>query len=115
MLHDVKDYVNHLDGSALNIATKKAADDLLIDLRWTLKDVCGFIRCLECHHYRGSEWCFSSDRAKIAYPADIYIMGYNRIKQQEWQQIDPWNYFKFSFSSASNTIEIFSLHPENPK
>lgn len=113
-LADVKAYVSHLDGNAFRF-TNKADQDLMVKLRWNLSDLCGFIHCLEKHHYRGSEWCYGSEKGKIAFPADVYIMGYNRFKRQEWPQIDPWNYFKFSFSSKSNTIQVFSIHPEDPK
>lgn len=113
-LADVQAYIKHIDGNAFRFADQ-AASDLAVELRWKLEDLCGFIQCLGARHYRGSEWCYGSGRAKIAFPADVYIMGYNRIKRQEWQELDPWNYFKFSFSSASSTIQVFSIHPEKPK
>ncbi len=90
----VQSYVRMAGVDALNLATTKAGSDLLIKLRWRLTDVCGFIGCLKKIHYRYSEWVCGSDKAKIVYPADVYIMGYNRIKVQEWPQLDPWNYFK---------------------
>jgi hypothetical protein len=114
-LTDVKAHIAAMQGNGLNVATQTATDSILFELRWQLDDICGFISCLEKHHYRYSEWCYGSAGARIAFPADVYIMGYNRIKRKEWPELDPWNYFKFSFSLATNTVEIFSLHPEKER
>ena len=114
-LADVKAHVAEAHINGLNLATQKASDDLNFELSWRLSDVCKFISCLDKCFYRYSEWVYGSDRAKVAYPADVYIMGYNRMKEKEWPQANPWNYFKFSFSSHNNTIEIFSIHLENVK
>jgi len=109
----LKAYIGTNGVDVFSLATQKASDDLLTALRWRLNDLAGFFSCLEKRHYRGSQWVYGSEKAKIAYPADVYIMGYNRIKVQEWEKVDPWNYLKFSFSLEKKTIEIFSIHPEN--
>jgi hypothetical protein len=112
-LADVKAYIKGNGIDVFNLATQKASNDLLSELRWRLTDLAGFFSCLEKHHYRRSQWVYGSGKAKIAFPADVYMMGYNRIKVQEWDKVDPWNYLKFSFSLENKTIEIFSIHPEN--
>jgi hypothetical protein len=114
-LADVKAHVQGVGQDCFVLATRKAEENLLVTLRWLPKDLCGFFTCLDRHHYRGSEWVYGSEKAKIAYPADVYLMGYNRVRVQETPKVDPWNYLKFSFSLATNTIEIFSIHPEEGK
>lgn len=111
-LGDVKAHVATLRNDGLAVATSKAAHDMNFTLRWQLSDVCNFISLLERRHYAGSQWCVGSGGAKRPYPADVYIMGYNRFSKQEIQQLDPRTYFKFSFIAAMNKIAIFSLHPE---
>jgi hypothetical protein len=113
-LPEVQSYVKHLDGNAFRFADQ-ASLDLTNELGWTLHDLCGFIQCLATRHYRYSEWCYGSEKAKIAFPADVYIMGYSRMKGAEWPQQNPWNYLKISFSSVSNSVHVFSIHPEKPK
>lgn len=110
-LTQIQAHIVQFQQSGLGIVTAKARDGLQHELRWMLSDVCGFIRCLERRHYKYSEWVYSSERAKVAFPADVYVMGYNRLLQKEWPQANPWNYLKFSFSAGSNTVQIFSLHP----
>lgn len=112
VLDDVKKYVDRMGNDVFNFATDKASRDMRSELEWRLDDLRGFIRCLDTRHYRGSEWCYGSGTPKIAFPADVYIMGYSRVRSEEWPQITPWNYFKFSFSSIAGTLEIFSIHPE---
>lgn len=110
-LAHIKAHIAAFHSDGLRLVTAKARDDVQHELRWRLADVCGFIRCLERRHYKYSEWVYSSDKSKVAFPADVYVMGYNRMLQEEWPQANPWNYFKFSFSTVSNTVQIFSLHP----
>jgi len=111
VLDDVKKYVETVDNSVFNFATNKASRDLMVELGWRLDDLRGFIRCLDRRHYGGSQWCYGSGTPKIAFPADVYVMGYSRVRGEEWPQVTPWNYFKFSFSSKEDSLEIFSIHP----
>jgi hypothetical protein len=110
-LDEVKAFVGSIDANAFRY-TQKAADDMMHALRWSTADLVGFIQCLERRHYSKSLWCYGSAKAKIAFPADVYIMGYNRIRREEWLKCDPWNYFKFSISPKNNTVQIFSIHPQ---
>jgi hypothetical protein len=114
-LGDVKNFVGHLNENAFRLATDTAENNLLHDLRWDLKDLCSFVNCLGPHHYRHSMWCYPSGGATIAFPADVYIMGYSRVRRTEWQEQTPWNYLKFSYSARQNRIQIFSIHPEKQK
>lgn len=115
-LVDIQSHVQRTRLTGLNLATRSAETSLQEDLRWRLNDLCNFICALEKIHYRYSEWCTGSGAgAKIIYPSDVYYMGFSKVTGKEWQQQNPWNYLKFSFSVATNTIEIFSIHPEKER
>jgi len=115
-LADVQSHVRAKGVESFNFATTTAASDLRNELRWNLKDLCNFTCCLERIHYRYSEWCSGSGPgATVIYPSDVYYMGFSKVNGKEWQQQNPWNYFKFSFSEKNDTIEIFSIHPERLK
>lgn len=110
-LSEIKAHVAELQINGLelvNVSVRAALED---ELRWRMSDVCKFIACLERRHYHCSEWVYASDRARIAHPADVYLMGYSRFKAEEWIKQNPWNYFKFAFGLESNTVDIYSLHP----
>lgn len=112
-LGQVKQYAKTQGKDVFNFATEKAEQDLRRELDWSLDDLLGFLDALDRRHYRGSEWCYGSGKASVAYPADVYVMGYSRFKRQEWPQQNPWNYLKFSFSEKFGTLEIFSIHPSD--
>ena len=114
VLDEVKELVRNIPASAFKL-TQSASDAMIHELRWTRGDLRDFIQCLEPRHYSKSLWCYGSGRPKIAFPADVYIMGYNRFRREEWLRCDPWNYFKFSICPTSNSIEVFSMHPEKKK
>jgi hypothetical protein len=114
-LDEIKQHVQTRGISAFNIANP-AAGQGLIDLNWRLSDLCNFISHLGRRHHYDSEWCYGSGPgAQIAYPADAYVMGFHRIRNQEWLKQEPLTYFKFSFDTENNTIEVFSLHPSKIK
>jgi len=112
-LGQVKQYAKAAGKAAFNFATIKAESDLRTELGWSLDDLLGFFQLLDRRHYRCSEWCFGSGKATVAYPADVYVMGYSRFRREEWPQQNPWNYLKFSFSEKAGTLEIFSIHPSD--
>lgn len=110
LLAEVQAHVRKLSTSALNFATLTASDDLRDDLRWNLSDLCGFICALDPCFYRRSIWCLPAGGRGVPFPADVYIMGYNRIKKEQSYVQNPGNYLKFSFCIRKDTIEIFSIH-----
>ena len=93
------------------VYSAKAQNDALTELVWSLETPKAFISQLSRGRYDGSQWCYTT-KGTTPYPADAYCMGFNRHKGVENQRTDPWVYFKFSIIENTNSIVIFSAHPE---
>lgn len=91
-----------------------AAKDIYTELMWTTEDLLGFMQCLHGARYRASEWGLpaGSHGAADGFPADVYVMGYNRIAGEEGQRRVPWIYFKFAIRPNIGQVLILSAHPE---
>lgn len=114
-LADVQDFLRQLCTNGIRILTQQAITDLEHDLRWNVSELCGFICALHPCRYLRSEWVYASGKSTVPFIADVYVMGFHRIRQEEWQEQKPWNYVKFSVSKDGSAILIFSIHPEHKK
>lgn len=82
------------------IPSRSASECMENDLGWKIQHLLGFFNKLQTHHYICSEWIYIADQPKInglsvAYPADVYVMGYNKALGQENERMNPKIYFKF--------------------
>lgn len=87
------------------------------ELNWGQEDLLGYFHCLHGARYRSSEWGLPAGHAGKVEPlaADVYVMGYNRIRGEENQRTVPWIYFKFALRPKIGIVLVLSAHLERTK
>jgi len=103
-----------LESSLLSIKLSTTASaDVAAELRWDQNDIRKFLLCLGPHRYKDSEWCLPPEHGNRFKPmaADSYVMGFDRIKEEENQLRQPYIYVKFTVREKASVILVFSLHP----
>lgn len=93
------------------VFSDKAQTDAAVKLAWCGDTVKAFVSQLSKSRYRTSEWCYTT-RGRTPFAADSYVMGFNRHTGEENQRTNPWVYFKFSIMEKTDSILVFSCHPE---
>ena len=93
--------------------TTKASNEAALELRWRSADAVNFLKCLEVHHYNGSEWCLPPKDGNKFEPvaADSYLMGFDRMSCVESPRRQPYVYMKFAIREVVGEVIVFSLHP----
>lgn len=101
-------------GSLQVTMSPTAAASMQHELNWTPADLLGYMHCLHPARYRGSEWGLPAGHGGKVAPlaADVYVMGFNRIRGEENQKTVPWVYFKFALRPNVGIVLVLSAHPE---
>lgn len=101
-------------GALSLLPTTPASEQMATQLDWIQTDAVCFFQKLQRHHYYASEWINLPHEPSTVYPADVYVMGYNKALKRENEKMNPKIYFKFTLKEGRNFVMLATCHPEKP-